>query len=164
MKPVHWRILKDGFLAGVALYLTVAVFFAVVNMFVGRSPLHTAYVLGEALLGGTPDPLDPAPSGPAVAAFNGVHLTGAMVLGIAAAMLVGAIERARDAWYVFFFVFVAGSIVMILGLGILAAELSHVLPWHSVATGHLAGAAVTTAVLWWIHALRPDIEEEARDR
>ena len=164
MKPVHWRVLKDGFLAGVALYLTVAVFFAVVNIFVGRSPLHTAHVLGEALLGGTPDPLDPAPSGPAVAAFNGVHLVGSLVLGIAAAMLVGAIERARDAWYVFFFIFVAGSIVMILGLGILVAELSHVLAWHSVATGHLAGAAVTTAVLWWLNAMRPDPEGDVPNR
>ena len=160
MKPEYWRILKDGFLAGAVLYITVAVFFAVVNVLVGRSPLYTAHVLGEALLGGAPDPLDPSPIGPAVAAFNGLHLVGSLLLGIAAALLVGAMERARDAWYVFFFIFVAGSIVMVLGLGVLVAEMSHVLPWHSVATGHLAGAAATTGFLWGLHAMRPDAEPE----
>lgn len=146
------RIRKEGFIAGLVLYVTVAVFFGVVNVFVGRSPFHTAHLLGQPLLGVTPDPLAPSPSAPAVVAFNGLHLVASLALGVAGALLVGAIEQMKDAWYVFFFIFVAGSIVSILGLGILTAEVSHVLPWHSVAAAHLAGAATTTAYFWWAHA------------
>ncbi len=152
------RILREGFTAGLVLYLTVAVFFAAVNVFVGRSPFHTAHVLGDPLLGPAADPLGPSPRLPAVIAFNGLHVVASVVLGLGAALLVGAVERMRDAWYVFFFIFVAGSIVMILGLGVLAAEVSDVLAWHSVATAHLAGAATTTAYLWWAHAT-PEVDE-----
>lgn len=151
------RILKEGFVAGLVLYVTVAVFFAAVNVFMGRSPFHTAHLLGQPLLGVAPDPLAPSPTAPAVMAFNGLHVVASLLLGVAAAVLVGAMERMRSAWYVFFFIFVAGSIVTILGLGILTAEVTHVLPWHSVATAHLAGAATTTAYFWWAHAT-PEVE------
>jgi hypothetical protein len=154
MKTEGGGVLKEGVLAGFVLFLTVAVFFALVNVFMGRWPFHTAQVLGEPMLGPAPDPLSPDRRWAAVAAFNGTHLLGSIVLGVAAAALAQAIERAKIAWYVFFFIFVAGSIVMILGLGILAAEVAHLLAWHSVATAHLAGAATTTAFLWWTHARR----------
>ncbi|MEX2531035.1 MAG: hypothetical protein WD960_09710 [Gemmatimonadota bacterium] len=154
------RILKEGFIAGLVLYMTVALFFAGVNVLAGRSPFYTALVLGQPLLGAVPDPLDPSPTAPAVMAFNSVHLLASLALGAAAAVLVGAIEKMRGAWYVFFFIFVAGSIVTIVGLGVLTAETSHLLPWHSVATAHLAGAATTTAYLWWSHATpEPDLGE-----
>jgi hypothetical protein len=153
------RFLKEGFVAGIVLYVTVAVFFAAVNAFMGRSPFYTAHLLGQPLLGAAPDPLTPSPVAPAVMAFNGLHLVASLLLGIAAAALVGAMESMRNAWYVFFFVFVAGSIMTILALGVLTAEVTHVLPWHSVATAHLAGAATTTAYFWWAHAT-PEVGEE----
>jgi hypothetical protein len=140
---------REGFIAGLILYGIVALFFVVANLAVGYPPFQTAALLGTPLL------RDPGadPTG-AILAFNGIHLAGSILLGFAAAILTAAVERLRRAWYVFFFVFIAGSILAIVALGVLAAEMSHVLPWSWVALAHLLGAGAVATYLGWAHRPR----------
>jgi hypothetical protein len=139
----------QGFTAGVVLFLTVALFFAGVNLLLGRPALHTVELLGRPLLGPAPDPLAPSRRWAAVGTFSGIHLVGSLLLGVAAVLLFRAMERTRRAWSFFLFFFVVGSVATILGLQILTAEASQVLPWRSVVTAHLAGAVTTTGYLLW---------------
>jgi len=134
------------------LYLTVALFFVGVNLLVGRSLLYTVELLGEPLVG--PRPVVPGPEWRWAArlAFNGVHLAGSLVLGLAAAVLFRGVEGARGASWSFPMILVVGSAVVLLGLQVLAAEVAPMLLWRSVLSAHLAGAATTTAYLLWSHA------------
>jgi len=151
MTPGSQSVLRMGLMAGLVLYLTVALFFAGLNVLMGRSPLFTAQILGQPLLGSPPFPLETRGTWTAVMAFNGVHLAGSLALGMTAALLTCAMERARRAWYFFFLILVAGSVLTILALRVLTAEVVHVLAWRSVITAHLAGAVTTTAYLLWAH-------------
>lgn len=50
------RMLRDALAAGFVGYLSVVVIFGTWNVVAGRSPFHTAALLGEALIGGLRDP------------------------------------------------------------------------------------------------------------
>jgi len=145
---------RRGIVAGVVLYLTVAAFFAGLDLLAGRSPFHTVRFLGEPLLGGRPLVPDPEWRWFAGLTFNTVHLLASLLLGMAAAFLIRGAERARRARWVFLLLFVAGSFVVLLGLQILTAEASGILVWRSVVSAHLAGAVTTTAYLLWAHQER----------
>jgi hypothetical protein len=146
--------LFQGLVAGVVLYLTVAVFFAGVNLLAGRSAFHSVELLAEPLLGQRPVVPGPEWRWAARLTFNGVHLAGSLILGVAAAFLAAGAERARRARWVFLLILVVGSILLLLGLQILTADVSQYLPWHSVLTAHLAGAITTTAFLLWVREER----------
>ncbi len=146
--------LFQGLMAGGILYLTVAVFFAGVNLLAGRSAFHTVELLAEPLLGRRPVVPGPEWRWATRLTFNGVHLAGSLVLGVAAALLAVGAERARRARWVFLLILVVGSVLLLLGLQILTADVSEYLPWHSVLTAHLAGAITTTAFLLWVHEER----------
>jgi hypothetical protein len=145
------QIIREGLVAGLVLYATVAVFFALTSLVGGHSPFHTVRLLGGLLVTSTPGALAPHEEWAGALAFNGVHLVASLALGIIASAVTRIMEVARDAWYFFFFLFVAGAVAMIAGLGVLTAEFSHIVPWYSVAVAHLAGALAATLYLVWAH-------------
>lgn len=145
------RAVKEGFVAGLILYAAVAFFFLAVNLMAGRPPFHTAALLGGALFGGLRDPAGVVMDPGWIMSYNGVHLLASLVLGFAASFIVALIDTHRMAWYGFFFLFLATFLISLVLLGVLTVELAGVLRWHSVITGHLAGAVVTWGYLAWAH-------------
>lgn len=164
MQEQRRRLLADGIVAGLIGYLTVAIFFAVANVAVGRSAVHTAALLGEALFWGLRDPasvvIDPGP----VLAFNGVHLLAFMAFGFFAAWLVYEIERHPDFWYLAFFLFLGAAVLSyagVLALTVLAGAL--VSPWLVVASS-LLGAVAMAVYLGGTHRslVRAVLQRESR--
>jgi hypothetical protein len=145
------RALKEGVIAGLILYASVAGFFLAVNLAAGHPPFLTAALLGGALFGGLRDPAQVAMEPGWIVSYNAVHLVVSLVLGLAASLVVALIDTHRMAWYGFFFLFVATFVMSLLLLGVLTVELAGVLRWHSVVTGHLAGGIVTWGYLVWAH-------------
>ncbi len=149
MKGTTGVTFRQGLTAGLLLYLTVALFFAALNVLAGRSPFHTVELLGEPFLGRRP----PFPGAEwrwaARLTFNGVHFVASLALGVGAAFLARGAERARRGRWIFLFLLVVGSAVVILALQVLTAEARLLLPWHTIVSAHLAGAVTTTAYLVW---------------
>lgn len=150
MNEKRKRLLADALVAGVVGYATVVAFFAAVSLAQGRSPFHTAALLGGALFAGLRDPaavvLDPG----VVLAFNGLHLLAFLLFGLLAAWLVYEAELHPEFWYLAFILFVTAAVVSygaVLALTVLVGTL--VSPWLLVLStvlgavamaGYLAGA------------------------
>jgi len=139
----------QGIVAGLILYLTVAAFFAGVDLLAGRSLFHTFQRLGEPLMATRPVVPGPEWRWMAWITFNGFHLGASLLLGVAAAFLARGAGPSRRARWIFPFVLVVGSGVMIVGLHLAASDLAGFLPWHRIATAHLAAGVTTTAYLLW---------------
>ncbi len=92
-------MLREGLVGGVIAYAAVAGTLAVDHVLAGRSPFHTAAVLGGALFyatpGSTAGALGPGP----VFAFNGLHLLACLGLGVVAAALAWLADRGPHLWY-----------------------------------------------------------------
>jgi len=95
MNPGRQRFLVNGLVAGAIGYAVVVLLFAAVNVVQGRSPLLTAAVLGNALLGQPSSSIAPGP----VAVYNGLHLLVFLALGESAAWLASVVERRPQLWY-----------------------------------------------------------------
>lgn len=163
MKPERAQIWIQGLMAGLIGYAAVALFFAVVNLFAGRSPFHTPALLGSVLFYGLRDPaqlvIEPGP----VLAYNGLHLVVFLMIGLVAAFLVFEAELHHYLWYIVFFLFLAGFLLSIAVVGALGAELARLLPWWSVLLGNLAWASAMAAYLWGTHRnLIRSLEAEQR--
>jgi hypothetical protein len=104
MTEQRQRMLVDGLVAGVIGYVTVALFFMVLNVVTGRALLSTASVLGAALLGGSGESVELA------LAFNGLHLVAFLGLGYFAAWLVYETGLHPQLWYVALALFVGGTL------------------------------------------------------
>lgn len=101
---VWWQ----GLVTGLVGYLAVAVGYGVLNLVAGRSFLHTAAVLGHALLGTDPSSTGGLVAAGPVFAYNGVHLLLFLAFGFVASWLVEETERHPVFWYLVFFAFVVG--------------------------------------------------------
>ena len=153
------RLLREGLIAGVLGYVAVAGVFLVLNVVQGVSAVHTPNVLGEALLGGWMDPVEPMT---AVLAFNGVHLVASLLLGLGAAFLAARAEVDHAlAMGLVFAVLALGGFVPIF-FGAVTVEFLHALQWPEVLMGSLAGAVGSLGYLTWAHwGLVVDLFEEA---
>ncbi|HEY3215954.1 MAG TPA: hypothetical protein VGK93_05635 [Candidatus Eisenbacteria bacterium] len=159
MKPERNQVFAQGLAAGLLGYATVAVFFAIVNWFTGRSAFHTAALLGSALFYGLRDPaqllIGPGP----VLAYNGVHLIVFLFLGTVAAWLADLAERGPELWYVGAVVFIFMAFHMYGFFLMLTQPVRAALaPWWMLAAGAL-GCAAMGGYLLWIH---PRIRSEIR--
>ncbi len=151
MRQDRARMAQDSIAAGFSGYLAVVVFFGTWNLALGRSPFHTAALLGEGLFAGLRDPaavvLDPA----MILAFNGLHLMAFLIFGVFAAWLVYEVELHPDFWYLAFFLFLAATVLsyaVVLGLTLIMGSLLS--PWLVVASS-LAGAAAMAGYLAATH-------------
>jgi hypothetical protein len=99
------RILGEGLIAGLLGYAIVAVIISVADLVQGRSPFHTAAMLGSTVFFGLRDPAElvvwPGP----VFAYNGMHLGVFLLLGAFMAWLASLAEGGPQMWYVALVVF-----------------------------------------------------------
>lgn len=151
MKPDRAQVLTQGLVAGLVSYAAVVLFFIVANLVAGRSPFHTAAALGSALFYGLSDParlvIEPGP----VLAMNGLHLVLSLAVGTVAAWLLFETERHHFIWYFVLFIFLAGFVYSLLAIGILGAEIAHVIPWWSVLAGNVVWMLSLGSYLWLQH-------------
>jgi hypothetical protein len=166
MRPDRVQVLVQGFVAGLIAYAAVVLFFLVVNLIAGRSPFHTAAALGSALFYGLREParlaIEPGP----VLAYNGVHMLVSLGAGTIAAWLLFETERHHFIWYFVLFVFLMGFVYSLVLIGIVSAEIAHVLPWGSVLAGNVVWVIALGSYLWFQHRglvreLREEQESEA---
>jgi hypothetical protein len=142
----------EGLVAGLIGYLTVVVLFGVMNLAAGEDALRTASILGSALFFGARTAAD-AVAGPApIIAYNGIHILVSLLIGLGAAWLIFQTEKNRPLWFIVFFVFLAGFIYSVVVMGVLAAELAHLLSWPVIVLANLAAGISAGGYLWWRHA------------
>lgn len=145
MDPARRRMFLDGLVAGLIGYLAVALFIGAWNLILGRSPFHTAALLGESVFAGLRDPAALALDPGMIIAFNGVHLVAFLVFGFFAAWLVYETELHPEFWYLAFFLFLAATVVSYAAVLALTVVVGSVIsPWLIIVSS-LFGA-VTMAV------------------
>ncbi len=152
-------MLADGLIAGFLAYVVVILFISAVDLVSGRSPLHTASLLGHVLLGGANGPseaIDPA----AVISYNGIHLLGFLILGFVASWLEHETELHPWFWFVAFFVLLAAALYAFSALLVVNQPVSDVLPAWVLAVATLLGW--TTVIGWLVLAQRRRAASSAR--
>jgi len=147
--------IPDGLVTGLIGYLTVVVFFAVVNLLSGQGAFQTAAVLGSALFFGSGGSGTVVPGPGPIIAYNGVHILASLLIGLGAAWLVYQTERHKPLWFVIFFVFLAGFIYSVTAMGVLAAEMAHLLSWPLILLANLLAGVTGGGYLWWRHIRLP---------
>lgn len=137
------RLIADGFAAGLIGYALVVGFFVVFNVVVGRSPFHTAALIGEALFTGLRDPSAVTLAAGPILAFNGLHIGAYLFFGFFAAWLVYETELHPEFWYLAFFLFV-GAVLLSFGavLAVMALIGSPVPTWTVFVASLLAAVGM----------------------
>ncbi len=160
MNPERSRTLWLGVAAGLTGYAVIAILFALENMMAGRSPFHTAALLGGAMFYGAGD-LSAVPVGPGpVLAYNGVHLILFLGLGMIAAWLAEFAERGPHLWYVGMTFYFLVAFHLFGAVFVLPAALrDSMIGWGLLANG-VAGSLAMALVLVWAH---PRLRAEFRD-
>lgn len=151
MKPERAQVLTQGLVAGFVGYAAVVAFVSLANLVSGRPVFYTAAALGSTLFYGLKDPtklvIEPGP----VLAYNGLHLTLSLAAGLVAGWLLFETERHHFIWYFVLIIFVAGFLFSLLAIGIVGAEIAHLIPWWSVVVANLIWAAALGCYLWYQH-------------
>lgn len=156
MKPEHQRLLTNGLLAGTIGYVVIVAFFALANVAQGRSPLFTAAVLGNALLGEPSTSIAVAP----VAVYNGFHLVAFLLLGTVAAWLAGLVERRPQWWYLLFFLALVVFFHLFGAVASLAAPSGSAVPlWEVLGASLLALVAMSL----WVWRAYPGVVAGVRE-
>ncbi len=141
----------EGLITGFIGYLTVALLFAVTDVGAGEGLFHTPAVLGSALFFGGGEGVGAVEGPGPIIAYNGLHLLVSLFIGLGASWLILQAERNRPLWYGVFFIFLAGFIYSVVLVGVLAAEIAHVLPWGAVVLANALAGATAGGYLWWRH-------------
>jgi len=152
------NIVYETFYTGAVGGSVVAVLFLVLDAIAGR-PLFTPSVAGSAMFLGVPPDLHGSSSLEAVALFTPVHFLLAGGLGLLTALLVRAVEPARNRPVLaaaLLFVVIEGA--FLLGTSILYPSMPAVLGYARVALVNLLAAAAMVA---WVHH-SGHVEDEAR--
>lgn len=160
MDPDRRRALREGFLAGVLGYASVAVYYGLLNVISGRSFFFTARELGLQVLGAAWAADASAVGYAPILAYNAVHLVAFLAVGMVAAWLLLEAERHPEFWFFFFLLGVGGLIVTESLFLLLAVPVTEVLSWWSVAGANAVAALAMGGYLYRAHAgLRRTVEE-----
>jgi hypothetical protein len=160
MNTERGRIYWQGLLAGLIGYATVAIALAIANVVLGKSPFHTAALLGNAIFYGLTDPSQSRVWAGPVLAYNGLHLLVFLGIGLVAAWLAHLSERGPHFWYI-------GAVLMlflafhILGAFLLIDERVRpaLSPWEILAAGFVAMCTMTV----YLVAVHPRLRSELGD-
>lgn len=154
--------MPEGLLAGFIGYGTVAVLFGALNLGSGNPPFHTAALLGSALFYGARTVGEVVQGPGPIFAYNGFHVLLSLMVGVVAAWLIFQTERNRNLWFIVFFMFLAGFILSVAVVGVLATELVPLLSWPAVVLANVAAGLTAGGYLWWRHSrfLTELMEEE----
>jgi hypothetical protein len=145
--------ITDGLLAGVAGGLTIAVWFFLYDLVVGRA-FYTPTVLGAAIFragAGLDAPATLSPSLELVLPFTWVHLLVFCILGCVASFLLSMAERDANYGFGVLLLFVVFEFGFVLTCQVLAESVLDALTWPAVLTGNLLAAAAMATVLWRRH-------------
>ena len=160
MRPERVQTYAQGMVTGLVGYATVAIYFVVANLLAGRSPFHTAALLGSALFYGLRNASDLVIAPGPILAYNGVHLLVFLALGMLAAWLAYLAEKAPHLWYVGAVVFIFISFHMFSFFLFFTAGIREALSaWNLMGAGVLACLAMA-AYLYIVH---PRLHAELRD-
>lgn len=142
MKRSTVDVFQDGAIGGFIGYGLISLYFAALNVLVGKPAWYTVEALGNGLFGnGNPGQM---------IAFNGLHLAIFLALGVVAAFMIQEIELHPAFWYVVFFASVAGFIVGYVFLTLVTDALADLSPF-SVAFGNAVAGVGMGAYLFWRH-------------
>jgi hypothetical protein len=142
-----------GIKAGLAGALTIAVWFAVLDVVRGH-PLYTPTVLGTALFrggAGLDDPASLSPSLEMVVSFTWIHMLVFLIVGMAAARLLELAAQDSHVGFgvlLLFFIFEAGFIVACM---LFAEPVLQALTLPAIAIGNLLAALAMGTVFWRAH-------------
>jgi len=152
--------LPHGVIAGIIGYATVVLFFSLLSLVGGRSPLEIPSAMGSALLLGGSESGVAVEAG-AVLAFNGVHMLLSLAVGLLVAWLLFEAERHYQLWYVVTLVLIGGFIFALLAMGVLGSELARAVSWGSVLAANILWAAAMGGYLYQYHrGLGREIERD----
>ena len=158
------RIVREGMTTGFIGYAAVAVFYAIVDTLAARGPFFTLDLLGKAVFRGVRDPallfLPMEPDLVGMLAYNFLHLTVALGVGLLVAYLVAAVEERPATAYPVLTVLLAGYLVTIATVGLLGQELLPLLPWWSIVVVNTLAAICAGAYLLRAH---PGLLRRARE-
>lgn len=157
---VRRLVAVEGLYAGLIGYAVVVVFFAVLNVFAGRSIFYTAAVFGAALFQGVERPMaDHVTAGP-VLAYNMVHMLGFLGLGMLGSWLVALAER-HPVWrYVAFFALIFVFSHAFAALVLFAQPLIPGAAWLQIGGATLLAGI---AMVWYLVRRHPLLMRELRE-
>jgi hypothetical protein len=160
MKNSRLELLYEGMIAGLIGYVTTIAIFFFANLIAGRSPFHTAAMLGGALFYGLEDPSQVVISPGVVLAYNGFHMVVFLVIGFVAAWIAAESERGPEFWYIglTLFIFV---LFHFYGFLLMLSEpfREAISPWLSFGATFVASAGMIAYLL----VVRPKLWVEVRD-
>jgi hypothetical protein len=144
-------LLAQGLLAGCLGYAALAGLVSVVDVASGRSPFHTAALLGASLFYGISDPARVEVLPAYVFAYNGAHLLVFLLLGLIGASLATLADRGNQLWYLatFFFIFVAFHAIG--ALQAISSDMRSELSAQVIWIGGIVAATVMGAYLLRVH-------------
>ena len=161
MKPERGQVMVQGLVAGLIGYATVALLFLLVDVLAARPLFYTAALLGSSLFYGLKDARELAIEVGPIIAYNGLHLVLFLVIGQIAAWLMFEVERHHNLAYFVFFLFLGGFIYGMLFVGVLGAEMTHVISWWGVVLANLAWIVTMGSYLILTHrSLMSELREE----
>jgi hypothetical protein len=143
MKQAQIDVLKQGLIAGSLGYFAITFYYALINIVDGRSPFHTVTVIGQALF-------HPENVVAAIIAYNGLHLSVFLLVGLFAAWLVYRVDQEPGVWHAALFALIALFLFASCAVAIVAGELAHISA-GVVLPGNLGAAIVVGSYLGWAH-------------
>ena len=150
-RPERGRVLRQGAVAGLLGYLTVVLVLAALNLVAGRSPFHTAALLGGALVSGLRDPgavvVAPGP----ILAYNALHLLVFLAIGLLAAWLVHWAERGPAFWYLGLVLFILVLFHLFAATQLFTGPIASALPPSQVWGAGIGSALVMAGYLLRVH-------------
>jgi hypothetical protein len=159
MRQETGTILRGGLYAGLIGYFTIVIFFAVVNTVAGRSPFHTAALLGSALFFDLRDPAAVVVSAPPVLTFNMVHALVMLAAGMITSWLVGLSEKYPIFQWAALVALIFVGFHLFAAVQFFAAPFLGALGWVQITVASVAAAATMG---WFLLAQHPVLRRELR--
>ncbi len=153
------RIAREGFMSGFIGAASVAGWFFIVDVVVGR-PFFTPAMLGQALFWGLRDPVMVEITFPAVIGYTMVHALAFVGVGMLTALLALEVELFPSTLFIVVVVFAAFEFGFYVIVATLAQPLLGALAWTNVAIGNAIAAAGMGYYLWRAH---PRLREELKE-
>lgn len=144
-------LVSQGILAGCIGYASLAGLISAVDLANGRSPFHTAAVLGASLFYGITDPAQVQVIPAYVLAYNGAHLLVFIVLGIIGAALATVADRGAHLWYLALFFFALVSVHSIGAVQMMSTVIRTDLSATTIWVGGIVAGTVMGGYLVWVH-------------
>jgi hypothetical protein len=152
--------LRGGLYAGLIGYVTIVVFFAIVNVAAGRSPFHTAALFGSAMFFDLQDPGQIVVTAPAVLTFNMVHALVMLGAGLVTSWLVSLSEKYPVAQWAVLVALIFVGFHLFAAMQLFSARLLGSLGWVQITAASVAAAA---AMGWFFLGTHPLLRRELHD-